>query len=207
MVAGVFGKRPLASASIDLFHRALFLAARVCDAWAGKRTIAYGGRGGSMKDRKIHAGARLLGGCALALLASAAVTACSGGSSTTAPTIPSVSVSGSGSVTFPTTTATGTAPSTSATGRTTHTATPTATATHGPTPSANPSSTVFNTPGTAPAATPTSSSASPVPSGAPAAGGGGTAGLQDALLLELGGAAVLAGAGSLLYRRRLVRKR
>ena len=47
----------------------------------------------------------------------------------------------------------------------------------------------------------------PFPSGAPAAGGGGTAGLQDPLLLELGGAAVLVGAGSLLYRRKLIRKR
>ena len=47
----------------------------------------------------------------------------------------------------------------------------------------------------------------PVPSAPPATGGGGTAGFQDALLLGLGVAALLAGAGSLAYRRRLTRKR
>ena len=51
----------------------------------------------------------------------------------------------------------------------------------------------------------------PVPSatrypGAPETGGGGTAGLQDGLLFGLGGAAILAGAGSLAYRRRLSRR-
>jgi hypothetical protein len=53
----------------------------------------------------------------------------------------------------------------------------------------------------------TTPSASPFPSAAPATGGGGTAGFQDALLLGLGVAALLAGAGSLAYRRRLTRKR
>ena len=53
----------------------------------------------------------------------------------------------------------------------------------------------------------TTPSASPFPSAAPVTGGGGTAGLQDALLLGLGVAALLAGAGSLAYRRRLTRKR
>lgn len=53
----------------------------------------------------------------------------------------------------------------------------------------------------------TTPSASPFPSAAPATGGGGTAGLQDALLLGLGVAALLAGGGSLAYRRRLTRKR
>ena len=50
-------------------------------------------------------------------------------------------------------------------------------------------------------------SASPFPSAAPVTGGGGTAGFQDALLLGLGVAALLAGAGSLAYRWRLARKR
>jgi len=53
----------------------------------------------------------------------------------------------------------------------------------------------------------TTPSASPFPSAAPATGGGGTAGFQDGLLLGLGVAALLAGAGSLAYRRRLTRKR
>jgi hypothetical protein len=53
----------------------------------------------------------------------------------------------------------------------------------------------------------TTSSTSPFPSAAPAAGGGGTAGFQDALLLGFGVAALLAGVGSLAYRRRLSRNR
>jgi hypothetical protein len=44
------------------------------------------------------------------------------------------------------------------------------------------------------------------PTAAPETGGGGTAGLQDGVLFGLGGAAVLAGFGSLAYRRRLARK-
>jgi hypothetical protein len=46
-----------------------------------------------------------------------------------------------------------------------------------------------------------------IPSGAPGAGGGGTAGLQDGLLFVAGAAAILAGAGGILYRRRLTRNR
>src|SRR6516165_9258810 len=46
----------------------------------------------------------------------------------------------------------------------------------------------------------------PVPAGPPSTGGGGTAGLQDGLLFGIGGAAVLAGLGSLAYRRRLSRQ-
>jgi hypothetical protein len=44
-----------------------------------------------------------------------------------------------------------------------------------------------------------------IPAGAPATGGGGTAGLQDGVLFGIGGAAILAGIGSLAYRRRLTR--
>ena len=54
---------------------------------------------------------------------------------------------------------------------------------------------------------PATSSPSPVPSGPPAAGGGGTAGLQDTVLFEVGGAAMLIGLGGIAYRRRITRKR
>src|SRR5215472_14557382 len=46
-----------------------------------------------------------------------------------------------------------------------------------------------------------------VPEGAPETGGGGTAGLQDGLAIGLGLVAILAGLGSLAYRRRLTRRR
>ena len=45
-----------------------------------------------------------------------------------------------------------------------------------------------------------------MPTAAPETGGGGTAGLQDGVLFGVGGLAVLAGMGSLAYRRRLARK-
>ncbi len=45
------------------------------------------------------------------------------------------------------------------------------------------------------------------PVGAPQTGGGGTAGLQDVTLFGAGAAAILAGFGTLAYRRRLTRKR
>ena len=45
------------------------------------------------------------------------------------------------------------------------------------------------------------------PTGAPATGGGGTAGLQDGLVFVLGGAAIAAGLGSLVYRRKFTRLR
>jgi hypothetical protein len=49
--------------------------------------------------------------------------------------------------------------------------------------------------------------ASSIPPAAPVTGGGGTAGFQDTLLLALGAAAILAGAGGLTYRRWLGRGR
>jgi len=51
------------------------------------------------------------------------------------------------------------------------------------------------------------STVSPVPTAAPVTGGGGTAGFQDALLLVAGVAAIVAGAGSIFYRRRASRGR
>ena len=50
-------------------------------------------------------------------------------------------------------------------------------------------------------------SASAYPTAAPSTGGGGTAGVQDVLLFGLGGGAILAGAGSIAYRRKLTRGR
>jgi hypothetical protein len=47
----------------------------------------------------------------------------------------------------------------------------------------------------------------PTPTAAPATGGGGTAGFQDLPLLAAGAAAILAGAGSIIYRRRVMRGR
>jgi hypothetical protein len=47
----------------------------------------------------------------------------------------------------------------------------------------------------------------PLPNGAPATGGGGTAGFQDAPLLGLGAAAILAGAGGIAYRVKVSRSR
>ncbi|TVZ04389.1 hypothetical protein EAS64_18655 [Trebonia kvetii] len=46
----------------------------------------------------------------------------------------------------------------------------------------------------------------PFPTTAPETGGGGTAGLQDGVLFGAGGAAILAGLGTLAYRRRLRRR-
>lgn len=54
---------------------------------------------------------------------------------------------------------------------------------------------------------PSSATPSPYPTGAPATGGGGTAGLQDPMLFGIGAAAILAGAASIAYRRRFTRGR
>jgi hypothetical protein len=53
----------------------------------------------------------------------------------------------------------------------------------------------------------TASPTQSVPPAAPVTGGGGTAGFQDTLLLAVGAAAILAGAGGLAYRRWLGRGR
>jgi hypothetical protein len=65
---------------------------------------------------------------------------------------------------------------------------------------------VTPTPSPTPTPTPTPS-ATEAPIGAPSTGGGGTAGLQHAGLFGLGALAVLAGIGSLIYRRRALRGR
>lgn len=50
-------------------------------------------------------------------------------------------------------------------------------------------------------------SPSPISTAAPATGAGGTAGVQDGWLFGLGGAAILAGAGGMAYRYKLMRNR
>ena len=125
---------------------------------------------------------------ALTLLAPVAVSACSGSSST--PNVPTFtpSVSISGTVTAPA--SDGTTPASGATATTTASATVT------------PIATVTET-----VTAPATSSTSYVPPAAPVTGGGGTAGLQDGLLFLLGAAAILAGAGSIVYHRWLTRRR
>ena len=87
--------------------------------------------------------------------------------------------------------------STSPSDGTSSTPTPTPTSTITPTPS----------PSVTPSPTPTVTYYSPYPTAAPVTGGGGTAGFQDAGLAVLGGGAILAGAGSIIYRRHTTRKR
>ena len=142
-----------------------------------------------MKVRTTIAGtafrARLTALCwgALIIVAPLAVSACSGSTST--PTVPS----------FSPTVTTGTASVPASDGTT---PSPGVTSTATVTPVATVTQTV-----TVPAATATSF----VPTAAPVTGGGGTAGLQDGLLFVLGAEAIVAGAGSILYRRRFTRHR
>jgi len=152
-----------------------------------------------MKVRTTTAGAarraRLTAVCwgALTLLAPVAVSACSGSASTpNVPTFtPSVSIAPASD---------GTTPSSGATTTSTHT---TASGTPGvASATVTPIATVTET-----VTAPATSSTSYVPPAAPVTGGGGTAGLQDGLLYVLGVAAILAGAGSIVYRRRLTRRR
>ena len=69
-----------------------------------------------------------------------------------------------------------------------------------PSPSASPSPSPSASPSPSP-------SFSPVPTAAPVTGGGGTAGFQDAGLAVVGGAAIVAGLGSIAYRRRMTKHR
>ncbi len=138
--------------------------------------------------------ARLTALCwgALIIVAPLAVSACSGSTST--PTVPSFSPT----VTTGTATAPASGGNTPSSGATSASGTPGVTSSATVTPVATVTETV-----TAPATSPTSF----VPTVAPVTGGGGTAGLQDGLLFVLGVAAILAGAGSIIYRRRFTRHR
>ncbi len=73
-------------------------------------------------------------------------------------------------------------------------------------PSATPSPASSPTATPPASATPRATHTSQPPTAAPATGGGGTAGPEDPLLFAIGGMAVLAGAASLAYRRRLIRR-
>jgi len=153
-------------------------------------------------------GARLTALCwgALTLLVPLAVSACSGGSSST-PTVPTFSATVTGSATAPASSA-----STPGSGSSTS---------PGSGSSTSPGSGSTTSPGTPGVATPATATAtatatvtvtptpseSRIPSAAPVTGGGGTAGLQDGLLFGIGAAAILLGAGSIVYRRRLTRDR
>jgi hypothetical protein len=132
--------------------------------------------------------ARLTAVCwaALTLLAPVAISACSGSSSTsTVPTFtPSVSIAPASGATTPSTNTSGSPGVTSAS------------------PTVTPIVTVTET-----VTVPATPATSYVPTVAPVTGGGGTAGLQDGLLFLLGAAAIVAGAGSIVYRRRLTRRR
>ncbi len=129
----------------------------------------------------------------LTILVSGAVVGCSGSGSST-PTVFSPSVSGS-PVPSP-------SPSPSPSGTTTTNTAPTATPTS--TVTVVPTNTVTQTTTPVPTVTATHTV---FPTTAPRTGGGGTAGLQDGLLFGLGGAAMLAGAGGVVYRRRLNKHR
>ena len=155
-------------------------------------------------------GARLaaLGWGALTLLAPVAVSACSGPSSSSSTPIftPSVSTS---SATSGSATSTASSGNTATPGGTTSPVTPGVSTS---TPATSTSSRATQTPAaTATATVTTTATATPsssrIPTAAPVTGGGGTAGLQGGLLFGLGGTAILAGAGSIAYRRRLTRNR
>ena len=130
---------------------------------------------------------RTVGWGLLSVFACIAVSACTSGSSGTGTTVFSPSVSGSVTVSVSVSVSTSPSDGTS----------PTPTPTPTPTPS----------PSVTPSPTPTVTYYSPYPTAAPVTGGGGTAGFQDAGLAVLGGGAILAGAGSIVYRRHTTRKR
>ncbi len=85
---------------------------------------------------------------------------------------------------------------------------PSATASVSPSVSPSRSASPTASPSASPSATATvSPSPSPYPTVAPATGGGGTAGFQHGLLFGVGIVAILAGAGSIVYRRKVVKGR
>jgi hypothetical protein len=143
------------------------------------------------------------------MLACVALSACTSGSATTPP--PSTFVPSAGASSTPpastfspsagaSSTATGTAGGTSP--RTSASASTSASSSASASTSASASASQSASP--QPSSSPSSS---PAPIGAPVTGGGGTAGFQDAGLAVLGGGAIVAGLGSIVYRRRMTKHR
>jgi hypothetical protein len=124
---------------------------------------------------------RVIGVGAMAVLACAAISACSGSTPPAASASPSLSD------------AAGASPGSTVSLPANESGTPSVTPT---TPTASPSPT--------PTLTVTTTA---TPTAAPATGGGGTAGIQDATLFIIGGAAIVVGAGGIAYRRRITRSR
>src|ERR1700744_4789644 len=127
---------------------------------------------------------------ALTLVASAALSGCSGSGPSGSSLLPTVTGTASVSVTASVTTSVTASDSPSDGVTTAYTVTPTPTVTTTVTPNPTPTTTV-----------------TVYPTAAPVTGGGGTAGLQDITLFGIGGAAILFGAGTLAYRRRITRHR
>src|SRR5579859_5146945 len=167
----------------------------------------------------------VLGCAAWAVLATASVSACTSGSPSTTPpsfspggtrpATPAISASGRPTVTTsssaPGTSAPGTsAPGTSAPGTTAPGTSAPGTTAPGTTAPGTTAPGITAPSATAPSPSPSpppSPSASSFPTAPPGAGGGGTAGFQDVLLFCLGVLAILAGAGSIAYRRKVMRDR
>jgi hypothetical protein len=139
------------------------------------------------------------------VLACVALSACtSSGSPSASVTVLTPSVSGTATVSVP---ASGTATvSVPASGTASSGSLATSSATVSPSPSPSVSVSVSVSPSPVPSPSPSPSS-SPFPTEAPVTGGGGTAGFQDAGLAVLGAAAIVAGLGSIAYRRRVTRRR
>ena len=144
------------------------------------------------------------------VLVSATVSACTGPPSSSVPEVSSPAGTATASGTATGTSTPGNGAATTATSTATHTATTSAPATHSDAATGPPATATTTKPATpaSPTTQPATHTESPtVPAGAPETGGGGTAGLQDGLAIGLGLAAILAGLGSLAYRRRLTRRR
>jgi len=128
---------------------------------------------------------RVVGCGAMAIFASAAISACSGST----PAASSSAASSAASL------AAGNSP------------TPDSTINFTANAGTTPATTAAESPAGTASTSPTTVAPSTQTNIAPATGGGGTAGLQDTMLFIIGGAAVLAGAGGIAYHRRATRSR